>query len=235
VTTLVAATETEGRRYPFAGIRRLIADKMTRSLQESAQLSFHAEADITRLIERRRDLAVRGRKISLEDYVIASFARTLADHRMFNATIEDGHVTEHEAIDLAIAVASPIGLVTPVLRGADRLDVDTIAALRSDLVARAASGQIKVAEMKGATATLSNLGRSRVRFFTPILNHPQTSILGVGAVGESPVLDAHGQLAVRRSLGLSLTVDHRLIDGAPAARFLDEFCDRLEGFAHETD
>lgn len=233
--TMLLAPEVGERRYPLAGLRKMIAQKMVRSLHEAAQLSFHAEADITLLLDRRRALAEQGRRISVEDFVLCAYARALAGHRVFNATIEDDLVIEHGAVHVAVAIASPSGLVTPVLRNADHAGPGTLAAQRADLVARAAAGAIKVAEMKGATATLSNLGRSRVRFFTPVLNHPQTSILGIGTIDDNLALDSAAQPVVRHRLGLSLTVDHRLIDGAPAAAFLNEVCDRLEDFGRGGD
>lgn len=233
--TMLFAPETGERRYLLSGMRKMIAQKMVRSLHDAAQLSFHAEADITALLDRRRALAEQGRRISVEDFVLCAYARVLAGHRIFNATIEDDLVIEHGPVHVAVAIASPSGLMTPVLRDADRASLDSLAAQRIDLVARAATGAVKVSEMKGATATLSNLGRSRVRFFTPVLNHPQTSILGIGTVDDSLALDPAGQPVARHRLGLSLTVDHRLIDGAPAAAFLNEICDRLEDFGHGAD
>ncbi|MDE2411886.1 MAG: 2-oxo acid dehydrogenase subunit E2 [Sphingomonadales bacterium] len=228
----VATCEAKSRTYALTGIRRMVAQKMVRSLAEAAQLTFHGEADITRLQTWRRDQAAAGRRISLEDVVLWAYVRALAEQPLFNSTLDGDSVTEHSSVALAVAITSTSGLVTPVIRGAERLDLDGIAAARSDLVDRAKVGGISVAEMKGASSTLSNLGRSRVRFFTPILNHPQVAILGVGMIGEGLGLTADGTVEARQSLGLSLTVDHRLIDGAPAAAFLGTVCARLEGVAH---
>lgn len=215
---------------PLKGVRGVIAARMMESLQHSAQLSYHAEADISALLARRQAWKDQGLKISVEDCIIHALVPVLADFPHFNGTLEDGLFTPSPALDLSIAITTPGGLMTPVLRGASTLSLTEIALARADLVARANAGRLAVSEMKGGSFTLSNLGTTRVRFFTPILNRPQVALLGLGRV--EPVLvpgDAAGGCVVQR-LALSLTADHRLLDGYPCGQFLERLCHALERF-----
>lgn len=216
---------------PLKGVRGVIAARMMDSLQQSAQLTYHAEADIAPLLVQRQEWKARGLKISVEDCVIHALARVLAEFPHFNGTLEEGVFTPSSGLDLSIAITTPGGLMTPVLRGASCLSLLEIAAARADLVARATAGKLAVSQMKGGSFTLSNLGTTRVRFFTPILNRPQVALLGLGRV--EPVLrpDGGDGLRVAQLLGLSLTADHRLLDGYPCGQFLEALCHAVEQFA----
>lgn len=212
------------------GVRGVIAARMMDSLQQSAQLTYHAEADIAALLVQRQAWKERGLKISVEDCVIHALARVLTDFPHFNGTLEDGLLTPSPVLDLSIAITTPGGLMTPVLRGATSLSLVEIAAARADLVARAAAGKLAVSQMKGGSFTLSNLGTTRVRFFTPILNRPQVALLGLGRVEPTLMPDGDGGVRVAQRLGLSLTADHRLLDGYPCGQFLEALCHALEQF-----
>ncbi|MFV3128912.1 2-oxo acid dehydrogenase subunit E2 [Niveispirillum sp. KHB5.9] len=218
------------RPIPLKGVRGVIAARMMDSLQGSAQLTYHAEADIASLLARRLEWKERGLRISVEDCVIHALAGVLAAFPAFNGTLEDGLFTPSPVLDLSIAITTPGGLMTPVLRGASGLSPADIAAARADLVARAQAGKLAVSEMKGGSFTLSNLGTTRVRFFTPILNRPQVALLGLGRVVPVLVPDGDGGVRVAQCLGLSLTADHRLLDGYPCGRFLEALCHAVERF-----
>src|SRR3546814_10588586 len=137
-------------------------------------------------------------------------------------------ITLFEAVHIAVAIAAPDGLKTPVIRDACTKTVEAVAAERKDFVARAIARKLQVSEMKGGTATISNLGMSRVQHFTPILNSGQMVLLGMGTITPRLALDADGKLVERKMIGLSLTVDHRVGDGARAGRLLTRLCEEIE-------
>lgn len=220
----------DAKPIPLKGVRGIIAQRMMDSLQQSAQLTYHAEADIAPLLVLRQEWKAQGRKVSVEDAVIQALATTLRAFPAFNGTLEDGLFTPSPVLDLSIAITTPGGLMTPVLRGASGLSLTDRAAARADLVARAQAGKLSVSEMKGGSFTISNLGTTRVRFFTPILNRPQVALLGLGRVEPVLVPSAGGAPRVARMLPLSLTADHRLLDGYPSGQFLESLCHALERF-----
>ena len=228
--TQVAAPLEGVREIRLGGVRKFIAERMRESLAGTAQLSFHAEADITRLLELRAGWKAALIGVGIEDCLVAVLARALALQPDCNGTANADSVTLHDAVHIAVAIAAPDGLKTPVLRDVATKPLAQIARERCDLVDRARDKKLQVSEMKGATATLSNLGASRVRFFTPILNSGQLLLLGIGTAEIRPAFDATGAVAARTFLGLSLTVDHRIIDGEPAARLLTSICEQLESF-----
>ena len=217
----------EGGGERLAGARRVIAQRMMQSLATSAQLTYHADADITDLMARRAAWKARGVGVSLEDCAIAALAGALAARPQLNGTLQDDVLKLEASVDVAVAISVGGGLMTPVVRNADRLDLAGVAAARADLVARARSSALKVSEMKGGTTTLSNLGLTVVRHFTPILNSGQLTLLGLGRIETRLARRATGDIVERLSLGLSLTADHRVVDGEPAGRLLGDICERL--------
>lgn len=218
----------DGETVAFRGARKVIATRMMQSLHTSAQLTFQAEADITALMVSRKQWSVSGRKISLEDCLIAALGHAHRTAGGLSGVADADGVALFDELHLSIAIETQNGLMTPVLRHVERLSLEEIAVARRALVERALSGQLKVCDMKGGTFTLSNLGQTRVSFFTPILNGGQLGLLGVGSFVRRPSLE-DGQLSDRAWLPLSLTADHRVVDGAPAGRFLTQICEYLEG------
>ena len=217
---------------PVRGARRLVAERMHASLRDTAQLTMTAYADATRLLELRAafksaDPQFRMADVTLNDLMLFAAARTLTEHPEINATCRDGErgleIVRSAAVHLAFAVDTPRVLMVPVIRDAAGLRVRELSARAAGLAERCRDGTITPAELAGGTFTVSNLGSFGVESFTPILNPPQAAILGVGAVAWRPT----GERAVRQQIALSLTIDHRLIDGAPAARFLKTLCARV--------
>lgn len=200
----------------FAGIRGVIARRMLESMQTTAQLSFFADADARALSEARLAWKGAGQKIGYEDLVIHALARILPAFALFNAHETDGVVVPQDQINVGVAIGLPGALVVPCVFDCAGKDLPTIAAERASLVERAPINKLTVKEMSGGTISISNLGLSRVRHFTPVLNRPQTAIIGLGRIGRDGMM------------GLSLTVDHRAIDGAPAGEFLTALCVALE-------
>jgi pyruvate dehydrogenase E2 component (dihydrolipoamide acetyltransferase) len=200
----------------FTGIRGVIARRMLESVQTTAQLSFFADADAGALTAARATWKAAGRKIGYEDLVIAALARILPDFPLFNAHEIDGAVVPQADINVGVAIGLPGALVVPCLFDCAAKSLPDIAAERASLVERAPVNKLTVREMSGGTISLSNLGLTRVRHFTPVLNRPQTAIVGLGRIGRDGMM------------GLSLTVDHRAIDGQPAGEFLTALCEALE-------
>ncbi|GGM14853.1 dihydrolipoamide acetyltransferase family protein [Nakamurella endophytica] len=218
---------------PLTGIRRVVADRMTASLRDSAQFTLMAVADARPLQRLRAVLRAGGTRARLDrvtvtDLVALACVRTLADHPALNAHLTPAGLTRWPAVHLGLAVATERGLLVTVLRDADRHRLAGLTAARADAVAAARAGRSAAADLTGSTFTVSSLGAGPVTFFTPVLNPPEVAILGVGGIvpavvpvpGEPPG-DA-GEIAP--AVHLSLTVDHRAVDGAPAAAFLADLC-----------
>lgn len=230
---------------PVTGMRRLIAARLTYSMQSSAQLTLVTEADGAALVERRAALAAatgprepgsgaeepapdaRGPTPTYTDLLVFLVARALRDHPLLNASLVDEEVVCWDAINIGVAIAVERGLVVPVLRGADRKTVAQIASESADIVARARASRLTVDELRGGTFTITNLGMYEVDAFTPIVNPPQCAILGVGRILDRPVA-RDGRVVVRPTLALSLSFDHRIVDGAPAAAFLQQVKQAVE-------
>ena len=208
----------------------MIADKMLASLQSTAQLTHHARADMTALLAVKTRFKAEGVSLSVEDLLMGALVQSLKQHPGINGTVQDREVHLSAAIDLGVAIALPGNLLAaPAIFGAQDMTLTELRAARRDLAERARSNKLSVAEMTGGTFTISNLGLSRVEQFTPILNTPQIGILGVGRVVDTAVRDGN-TLAWKPYAGLSLTFDHRAVDGAPAAEFLTALCNAIEAF-----
>lgn len=207
-----------------SGMRKVIATRMYESLQQSAQLSITMTADVSDLLVLQKQTAedVLSRyelKLTVTDFIARAVVLALQQHKQMNSAWIGDSIHTYSHVHLGIAVALDNGLVVPVIRHAERRTFIELAKEIKSLGRRARSGQLNPDEMKGSTFTITNLGAYGVEVFTPILNPPETGILGVGAVQVAPVYI--GESLQRRSLlPLSLTFDHRVLDGAPAAQFL---------------
>lgn len=216
-------------RVPLKGMRKMIAAKMLESLQTTAQLTHHAECRLDALKARRAELKAAGSAVSVQDLVLLKVIETLKAHPGLNATLADEVIHHHAAVHLGLAVPLPGDLlVAPALFNAEQLDGEELCQARKALVEKALASKLSVKELTGATFTVSNLGLSRVHHFTPVLNPPQVAILGIGGVQRRLELSASGALVEAEWLGLSLTFDHRAVNGAPAADFLGDLCRRIE-------
>jgi pyruvate/2-oxoglutarate dehydrogenase complex dihydrolipoamide acyltransferase (E2) component len=223
-------TATEAKVVPLRGARGMIADKMLASLQGSAQLTHHARVDMTALLAAKARFKAEDISLSVEDLLMGAVVQTLKQHSDMNGIVKEREVHLSSAIDLGVAIALPGNLLAaPAIFGAGDMSLTELRAARQDLSERARTNKLSVAEMTGGTFTISNLGLSRVELFTPILNTPQIGILGVGCAVETAVRDGD-RLVWKTFTGLSLTFDHRAIDGAPAANFLTALCTNIEAF-----
>lgn len=213
----------------FQGIRGIIAQKMRESLEKTAQLSFFCEMDASALVAARAAWKGAGIKIGYEDLIVRALADLLVDFPQFNAVETKEGVEEIPEFNIGCAIALPGALVAPAIFDAGKLSVEEIAKKREDLVARARINKLSIQELTGGTISISNLGLTRVRHFTPIVNWPQMAIIGLGQIAPRPWVAEDGTaLEVRPVMGLSLTVDHRAIDGAPAGDFLTALARKLE-------
>lgn len=222
---------SEGVRIiPLKGVRGMIADAMVKSLATAAQLTHHGSADATAMLAEKTRLAEGGIKASVEDLLMLAVTRALKKHPDANGRVEGKEVHLSDAIDLSVAIALPGNLlVAPAISGAGEMDVSELRAARQDLAARAKANKLSVTEMTGGTFTVSNLGLTRVEHFTPIINAPQICILGIGKLTDRAVRTDDGGIDLRPHVGLSLTFDHRAIDGAPAGALLTTICAEIEG------
>ncbi|MEY4322534.1 MAG: hypothetical protein RL410_315, partial [Actinomycetota bacterium] len=220
-------------------LRKVIAQRMVESMHVSAQLTSVAEVDVTNIVSLRdknkKSFEAReGVKLSYMPFFAKAIVDTLKSHPTLNASmdIEAGTVTYHDAEHLAIAVDTEKGLLVPVIRSAGDLSIAGLARHINDLAERTRTGAVSPDELSGGTFTLTNTGSRGALFDTPIINQPQVAILGIGAIVKRPVVvtDEAGRdsIAVRHMMYLSLTYDHRLVDGADAARFLVALKGRLE-------
>jgi 2-oxoglutarate dehydrogenase E2 component (dihydrolipoamide succinyltransferase) len=232
-------TTVRGKTEKLSRLRKVIAERMTESLQVSAQLTTVVEVDVTRIAKlrtRAKDafLSREGVKLSFLPFFAVAAVEALKAHPVVNASIDQaaGTITYHEAEHLGIAVDSERGLLVPVIHGAGDLNLGGMARKIADLAERTRTNKVTPDELGGGTFTLTNTGSRGALFDTPIINQPQVGILGTGAVVKRPVVvddpDLGEVVAVRSMVYLALTYDHRIVDGADAARFLVTVKQRLE-------
>lgn len=221
-----AASPTAPRVISFTGMRQAVAEHMVESLHSMAQLTLQTEVDATELVKLRGQLKADF-DLTYTDLIVKAVARALRQHPLLNSTLIADEIHLLEPIHIGIAVALEEGLIVPVLRNADRLTVQEIAQEARRLAQGARDGSLSVDEVTGGTFTITNLGAYGVDGFTPIINSPEAAILGVGRIVEKPAI-YQGEIARRSLMVLSLTVDHRIVDGAPAAEFLRTIKELLE-------
>ena len=212
-----------GDVLPMKGMRRVIADRMHSSLQEMAQLTLAMDVDMGNAVALRDQLKdigsdELGRIPGYTDFVIAAVAQALAQHPMVNAQLDGDAISVLEEINVGLAVAVPDGLMVPVVKGAAQLGLMDLAVETSRLAAAARDKKLSLEEMEGGTFSVTALGMFGVDMFTPVINPPNAAILGVGRIRDDVAWDGDSPLKVQR-MTLSLTWDHRVIDGAPAAEF----------------
>jgi pyruvate dehydrogenase E2 component (dihydrolipoamide acetyltransferase) len=223
------STASADKIIPLKGMRGMIASKMMESLSSSAQLTHLAECDASGLLAMKARVSSPDVKVSVEDLLVDAVIQCLQRHPGLNGYLQNGEIQLKNEISVAVAVALPGDLlVAPAILNAGAMTLAERCAKRRDLVDRAKVNKLSVKEMTAGTFTISNIGLTRVRFFTPIINVPQLAILGVGETAERPWV-VNGRVEVRPVMGLSLTFDHRAVNGAPAGAFLTDLCAVIEG------
>jgi pyruvate dehydrogenase E2 component (dihydrolipoamide acetyltransferase) len=220
------AAEPAARVIPFAGMRQAIADHMVESLHNMAQLTMMIEVDVTELVKLREQVKADF-DVTYTDFIVRAVAVTLKRHPIMNATLIGDEIHQLEFVHIGVAVALEDGLIVPVVRDADKKTVREIAREVRRLAEGARDGTLSVDEVTGGTFTITNLGNYGIDGFTPIINSPEAAILGVGRIAERVVIH-DDQIARRKMTVLSLTIDHRLIDGAAGAEFMQSLTELLE-------
>ncbi|MHC1694736.1 MAG: dihydrolipoamide acetyltransferase family protein [Eubacteriales bacterium] len=247
VSTVVEAPATAAPTAPVAaapaaayteenlsGVRKSIAKAMHASLSSMAQLTLNSSFDATALQDMRAQLKSNAEalglgNITLNDMVLYAVSRTLLKHRDLNAHYLEDKMRYFSGVNLGIAVDTDRGLLVPTLFGADKMSLSQLSVAAKKLIAAAQSGSISPDLLQGATFTITNLGSLGIESFTPVINPPQTGILGVNTITRR-IKEVDGEDVSYPSMALSLTFDHRALDGAPAARFLKDLCVALENF-----
>jgi pyruvate dehydrogenase E2 component (dihydrolipoamide acetyltransferase) len=223
--------QREGQIIPMAGIRKVIASRMKQSLNEMAQANHQVDIDMTSFLELRRQLnefhQPDGVKVSVIDLLIRAVTRALQLCQIVNSTITEEGIILLDAICIGVAVATENGLIVPVIRNTQEKSLVEISVASKDLIQRARSGKLKHGEVTGGTFTITNLGMYAVDSFTAIINPPESAILGVGRIRDQVVAE-NKQAIIRPIATFSLSYDHRIIDGAPAAEFMTNLKKILE-------
>ncbi|WP_242320049.1 dihydrolipoamide acetyltransferase family protein [Bacillus cereus group sp. BfR-BA-01349] len=213
--------QEESTVVPVTGMRKAIASRMHASLQNSAQLTLTMKVDVTDLVALHKDIAevVQKRyenKLTITDFVSRAVVLALREHKEMNSAYIDDAIHQFEPVHLGMAVALEKGLVVPAIRFANNLSLVELSKEIKDMAQKARAGSLSSDDMHGTTFTISNLGSFGIEYFTPVLNTPETGILGIGAIEHVPVYKGK-KIKKGSMLPLSLTFDHRVLDGAPAA------------------
>ena len=213
----------------LAGMRKVVAQRMLQSHTEIPPVTQNTKVDVTELMKFRKMLmAETGNKYSVNDLILKATSKCLRQHPEVLVSLDGDQVIQRAHVNLGMAVALDAGLIVPVIRDADRLGLDALSAAAKDLASRAKNNKLTPDEYKGSTFSVSNLGMFGIETFTPIVNQPDAAILGVCAVQDELVMDDEGNISKHQVMRLSFTYDHRLIDGAVAAKFVMALRDLLE-------
>jgi len=213
----------------LTGMRKVVAQRMLQSHDEIPNVTMNIKVDVTELMAFRKMLIEKtGTKYSVNDLILKATAKAVAQHPEINVAYDDGNVIHRAHVNIGMAVALDAGLIVPVIRDADKKGLDAISAEAKDLATRARENKLKPDEYKGSTFSVSNLGMYGVESFTPIINQPDACILGVAAAQPELALDDEGNVVKKMVMRLCLTMDHRLLDGAVAAKFLSDLRDIIQ-------
>lgn len=224
----VASYDEELERIPMSGVRKTIASRMLQSTQERPTVPLVTTADATALIALRKRYGDRGISVSFDAMLARIAAKTLCKNRYINTVLDGNDIVVKKAVNIGVAVDAQSGLIVPVVKNADTKDLTQIGEELASLTKDAQEGSLALEDMQGSTFTITNLGMFGVEQFAPIINPPECCILGVGAIKKQFVPDENDNPVVKNLFQLTLVFDHRMVDGAPAARFLRDFKDYVE-------
>ena len=212
----------------LAGMRKVVAERMAKSAREIPTVTQNVKIDVTKLVAFRKQInETSGQKFSMNDFILKAVANALRANPHILVSIDGNQIIKRAHVNLGMAVALDDGLIVPVIRDADKLSLSQISATAKDLAVRARENKLAMDEYKGSTFTISNLGMFGVETFDPIINQPDAGILGVCAVQDELDMDEEGKIFKKQVMRISFTFDHRLIDGAVAAKFELESCPEL--------
>ena len=213
----------------LTGMRKVVAERMLASHTEIPPVTQNIKVDVTELMKfRKMLLAETGKKYSVNDLILKATAKCLRQHPEMLVSFDGNQIIQRAHVNLGMAVALDAGLIVPVIRDADKMGLDTLAATAKDLATRAKENKLKPEEYKGNTITVSNLGMFGIETFTPIINQPDSVIVGVCAIEDELALDDEGKVVKKQVMRLSVTLDHRTLDGAVVAKFQMDLRDLLQ-------
>jgi pyruvate dehydrogenase E2 component (dihydrolipoamide acetyltransferase) len=211
--------ESAGRRVKLQGMRKVVAARMFKSHSEIPVVTQNMKIDVTELVLLRQQINANCEwKFTFNDFVLKAVAKALADNKHILVSLDGNEIIYHDHVNLGMAVAVPDGLIVPVIRDADQLTMEALSRIAKGLAVRTREGKLGMDEYKGSTFTVSNLGMFGIETFTPIINQPEAAILGVCTIDDELAM-VETTVIVRKKLHISLTFDHRLLDGAIAAQF----------------
>ena len=222
-----ADCNTEPRRERMTSMRRVIAKRMSQSWAIAPTVTFNRSADVTALGELKTSISTAGEKISYTDLLVKLTADALMAFPYVNASIDGDDILYHDFVNIGVAVALDNGLLVPVVKNAEKKGVSEISSEIRRLAEKARAGRLSLDEMTGGTFTITNLGMFGIESFSPIINQPESAILGVNTITKCPV-ELEGKIVMQPRITLSLTADHRVVDGAVAAAFLQRLCELIE-------
>ena len=224
-----AAPENEPAEeiVPMNGMRKAIARNMQNSHMTSPTVTFNLSVDMTELRRCREQLKANGVKVSYTDFIVKFVAKALREFPQLNCSVSENRIIYKRYVNMGVAVSLENGLVVPNIPDADKKSLTEISDELKELAAKAREGKLPLERLQGGTFTVTNLGMYGIESFSPIINQPEVAILGVNTIEEKPVVRG-GELVIRPMLNLSLTADHRVVDGATGARFLTALVERLE-------
>ena len=213
----------------LSGMRKVVAERMLQSHTEIPPVTQNTKMDVTELMNFRKDLLAKtGKKYSVNDLVLKATAKVLRQHPEILVSYDGNQMIQHTHVNLGMAVALDAGLIVPVIRDADKMGLDELSATAKDLATRAKENKLTPDEYKGSTFSVSNLGMFGIETFTPIVNQPNAAILGVCSIEDELQMDDEGNISKHQVMRLSFTLDHRLMDGAVAAKFAMDLRDLLQ-------
>ena len=207
---------------PLTGIRKTAAERVSFSARTAPHTTLNMEVDMSKAAKLREEF-----QVSYTDVVAKATAKALVEHPIMNSTLDDEQIKVFHDTNIGVAVATQEGLIVPVIHNTDRKSLEEIASKIKELAEKTRQGKLTKDELSGGTFTITNLGMYGVDTFTPIINPPETAILGVGRLTEKPVVEK-GKIVIKPLMNLSLSFDHRVVDGAPAAQFLQKIKEILE-------
>ena len=222
---LAAECPVQTAAKPVGSLRRIIAERMMISKQSTAPVTLHARCDATRMVELRRELKEvmeGGRVPSYNDIIAKTVTRALAKHPMLASRWENDEILLPEVFNIGLAVDTEQGLLVPVIKDVGNLPLAEVARKSRELIEATRSRRVSPDDLRGGNFTITSLGSFDIESFTPIINFPETAVLGIGSIIREPVAGPGDSIVLRDMMRLSLTFDHRVVDGAPAARFLQE-------------
>ena len=217
----------EKKIIPMEGMRKIIAERMKSSLDQNAQLTHQVQVDMLAATQLRSRLKEEGKKVSFNDIVLAAVTHALIDYPVMNSEITGEGIWIKDFVNIGIAVALPEGLIVPNIKQAQSMDLFQLSAAAADLTGRAREGKLRASEYRKGTFTVSNLGMMGIDNFVAIINAPEAGILAVGKITDTPVV-RNNEICIRPMMTLTLSYDHRVMDGEPAARFLMQVKTNLE-------